>query len=105
MLDNTGIGLGIVKNDVDNKHYVVMQVDQANISVAITLASQDNYEQPLDALIEGLKKIKGDMRGAASGLILVKDVPDGYSPVPAKEGRRVQRPRSSGKQGTRPTTR
>lgn len=97
------MGLGVFQA-TDGKWTIAITVIDGAFNVQFSITNEDNYEHDIDELIAGLKSIKGDMRQAISGLIQVKEVPDGLRSNPA-QGRIVNGSRSKSKQGSRPSSR
>lgn len=85
------IALGI-RPDTENKPLVVMEIYEPNVSLAVAITNEDNYEKDIDTLVDGLIQIKADMRRAKSGLTVVQEVPDALRQ--AQQGKEQRRPRS-----------
>ena len=86
------IGFGIFPG-TDGKHNAVLQVSEGHVNFAVTFTNEDNADHDINELIKGLKQIQGDLRRVKSGLVLAKEVPNGFGSV---EGRA---PHSTGREG------
>lgn len=93
------VALGIVEQD--RKNFVVMEVTGEDIQTRFTLSDDKDYEEQLNLLIQGIAEVRSQMRRAKSGLVVVEGVSqDGLGSI---QGRPANRPRRTGKQGSRAT--
>jgi hypothetical protein len=86
----------------DGMYYAVMQISDGNVSIAATFTDQNNYEEDIAHLIDALIQVKADLRQAKSGLITVKEVPDGFG---GQQGRPANGKSRTSVQGPRPPKR
>jgi hypothetical protein len=85
-------GISVVEGG-EGQHFIMLHLTEGNVQVLWAITNNVNAEHDVNELIRGLKTALGEIKQLASGIKVVRGIPDGLSRVP--QGGKLNGPRSA----------